>query len=204
MKRRKKSILFPATLATAGLVAGSLIVISNNTNAENYSAMSDEGLISALSRDLDISSDTVKESLATKTLIVQVKDENVLKLGQSLSIEQQEEGGLIIGGTREFADFEGENTFVAIDAMMKRAARFFPALRNVSVIRFFSGFRPYTPDGMPLLGPVKTLDHFYMAAGHEGDGIALSPVTGKLMAEYIVDGKPSYDISDFSPNRFLA
>ena len=133
-----------------------------------------------------------------------IKDENVLKLGQSLSIEQQEEGGLIIGGTREFADFEGENTFVAIDAMMKRATRFFPALRNVSVIRFFSGFRPYTPDGMPLLGPVKTLDHFYMAAGHEGDGIALSPVTGKLMAEYIVDGKPSYDISDFSPNRFLA
>ena len=133
-----------------------------------------------------------------------IKDENVLKLGQSLSIEQQEEGGLIIGGTREFADFEGENTFVAIDAMMKRAARFFPALRNVSVIRFFSGFRPYTPDGMPLLGPVKNLDHFYMEAGHEGDGIALSPVTGKLMAEYIVDGKPSYDISDFSPNRFLA
>lgn len=133
-----------------------------------------------------------------------IKDENILRMGQSLSIEQQEEGGLIIGGTREFADFEGENTFVAIDAMMKRAARFFPALKNVSVIRFFSGFRPYTPDGMPLLGPVKTLDHFYMAAGHEGDGIALSPVTGKLMAEYIVDGKPSYDISDFSPNRFLA
>ena len=52
-----------------------------------------------------------------------IKDENVLKLGQSLSIEQQEEGGLIIGGTREFADFEGENTFVAIDAMMKRDAR---------------------------------------------------------------------------------
>ena len=132
-----------------------------------------------------------------------IKDENILRMGQSLSIEQQEEGGLIIGGTREFEDFEGENTFVAIDAMMKRAARFFPALKHVSVIRFFSGFRPYTPDGMPLLGPVKTLNHFYMAAGHEGDGIALSPVTGKLMAEYIVDGKTSYDISDFSPNRFL-
>ena len=132
-----------------------------------------------------------------------IKDENVLRLGQSLSIEQQEEGGLIIGGTRVSEDFEEENTFVAIDAMMKRAARFFPALKDVSIIRFFSGFRPYTPDGMPLLGPVKTLRNFYMAAGHEGDGIALSPVTGKLMAEYIADGAPSYDISDFSPNRFL-
>ena len=87
--------------------------------------------------------------------------------------------------------------------MMKRAARFFPALKDVSVIRFFSGFRPYTPDGLPLLGEVKTLPGFYMAAGHEGDGIAMSPITGKLIAEMIVDGKPSYNIDAFSPNRFL-
>lgn len=38
---------------------------------------------------------------------------------------------------------------------------------------------------------------------HEGDDIALSPITGKLIAEWIVDGKPSYDLSDFDPNRFL-
>lgn len=57
--------------------------------------------------------------------------------------------------------------------------------------------------GLPLLGPVHALPGFYMAAGHEGDGIALSPITGKLIAEWIVDGKPSYDLSDFDPNRFL-
>ncbi len=132
-----------------------------------------------------------------------VRDEAVLRLGASLSIEQTENGGMIIGGTREFAGYEEQNTFEAIDVMMKRAARFFPALANVSVIRFFSGFRPYTPDGMPLLGPVKTLGGFYMAAGHEGDGIALSPVTGKLVAEQIVNGESSYNIDAFSPNRFL-
>lgn len=132
-----------------------------------------------------------------------VTDPAVLRLGSSLSIEQTENGGMIIGGTREFAEFEEENTFEAIEVMMRRAARFFPALREVSVIRFFSGFRPYTPDGMPLLGPVRGLRGFYMAAGHEGDGIALSPITGRLLAEQIVDGAPSYDISAFSPNRFL-
>lgn len=110
---------------------------------------------------------------------------------------------MIIGGTREFAGYKEQNTFEAIDVMMKRAARFFPALENVSAIRFFSGFRPYTPDGMPLLGPVKTLGGFYMAAGHEGDGIALSPITGKLVAEQIVNGESSYNIDAFSPNRFL-
>ncbi len=132
-----------------------------------------------------------------------IKDEAVLRLGASLSIEQTEEGGLIIGGTREFVDYEEENTFEAIQTMMARATRFFPALKDVSVIRFFSGFRPYTPDGLSLLGPVKTLPGFFMAAGHEGDGIALAPITGKLVAELIVDGKASYDIEAFSPNRFL-
>ena len=132
-----------------------------------------------------------------------IKDPTVLKIGASLSIEQQESGGLIIGGTREFADFEEENTFEAVETMVKRAVRFFPALKDVSIIRCFSGFRPYTPDGLSMMGEVRTLPGFYMAAGHEGDGIALSPVTGRLMAELIAEGKTSYDIAPFSPNRFL-
>ena len=133
-----------------------------------------------------------------------IKDETVLRLGSSMNIAQTEEGGLLIGGTREFAGFEGENTLEAIDTMMKRVLRFFPGLKDVHVIRYFSGFRPYTPDGMPLLGEVQALPGFYMAAGHEGDGIALSPITGQLIAELIVDGRCSHDITPFSPNRFSA
>jgi glycine/D-amino acid oxidase-like deaminating enzyme len=132
-----------------------------------------------------------------------IQDKRALKLGASLSIEQTENGGMIIGSTREFAGFEKENTFEAIDVMMKRAIRFFPALENVDIIRFFSGFRPYTPDGLPMLGETSALHGFYMAAGHEGDGIALSPITGKLIAELIAEGKPSYNIDVFSPDRFL-
>lgn len=132
-----------------------------------------------------------------------IKDPTVLKIGASLSIEQQESGGLIIGGTREFADYEEENTFEAVETIIRRAVRFFPALKDVSIIRCFSGFRPYTPDGLSLMGEVRTLPGFYMAAGHEGDGIALAPITGRLMAEMIAEGKTSYDITPFSPNRFL-
>ena len=131
-----------------------------------------------------------------------IKDERVLRLGASLSIEQTENGGMIIGATREFAGYEKENTFEAIDVMMKRAIRFFPGLENIDVIRFFSGFRPYTPDGLPLLGETAKLKGFYVAAGHEGDGIALSPITGKLLAELLTEGKASYNIDTFSPNRF--
>lgn len=132
-----------------------------------------------------------------------IKDENVLKLGSSLSIEQTESGGLIIGGSRELVGYDRENTLEAIETILKRAIRFFPVLKDVCVIRAFAGLRPYTPDGLPIIGRVDGLDGFYMAAGHEGDGIALSPITGKLLAEQIVYGKESYSLEPFSPNRFL-
>ncbi len=132
-----------------------------------------------------------------------IQDPTVLKLGSSLSIEQQENGTMIIGGTREFVGFTDGNTFEAIETMLRRAVRFFPALKDVNIVRFFSGFRPYTPDGLSLLGEVATLPGFFMAAGHEGDGIALAPITGRLMGELLTTGRTSYDISSFSPNRFL-
>ena len=86
--------------------------------------------------------------------------------------------------------------------MLKRAIEFFPAIKDLNFIRAFAGLRPYTPDGLPLIGEVDKLKGFYMAAGHEGDGIALAPITGKLLAELITYGKPSYNIDDFNPNRF--
>ena len=132
-----------------------------------------------------------------------VTDPSSLRLGASLSIEQQENGSLVIGGTRELVGFDTDNTFEAVEVMLRRAARFFPRLKDVGIVRCFAGVRPYTPDGLPLLGPVTSLPHFYMAAGHEGDGIALSPITGKLIAELIAEGTCSFDLTAFSPDRFI-
>lgn len=131
-----------------------------------------------------------------------IKDKNVLKLGSSLSIEQTKEGTLIIGGTREFSGFDKENTLEGIEVMLKRAVEFFPAIKDLNFIRAFAGLRPFTLDGLPLIGEVDKIKGFYIAAGHEGDGIALAPISGKLLAELITDGKPSYNIDHFTPNRF--
>ncbi|MCA1786575.1 MAG: hypothetical protein LC657_11410, partial [Desulfobacteraceae bacterium] len=46
------------------------------------------------------------------------------------------------------------------------------------------------------------LDGFVMAAGHEGDGIALSAVTGELIAAFLLDRKPAINLDCFSPDRF--
>lgn len=131
-----------------------------------------------------------------------VGDKAVLRMGASLSIEQTENGGLVIGSTREFVGYDRENTLEAMEVTMRRAMRFFPALKDVNIIRAFAGLRPFTPDGIPVIGEVEKLPGFFVAAGHEGDGIALAPITGKLMAELLVQGKSSYPLEAFSPNRF--
>eukprot|EP00899_Mesostigma_viride_P020697 jgi/Mesvir1/28629/Mv04497-RA.2 len=65
--------------------------------------------------------------------------------------------------------------------------------------------RPCPEDGLPIMGPVPTCQGLYMATGHNCWGILWAPVTGKAMAELLVDGKASVvDLSAFTPSRFMA
>ena len=120
-----------------------------------------------------------------------------------VSIEQTKSGGFLLGSTREFVGFDRRTTWSAMKQIALQTSRILPVLREVRVIRTFAGLRPYTPDGLPILGPVRNMEGFFMAAGHEGDGIALSPITGHLIAEWIAEGSPGMDLSEFSLERFL-
>ena len=122
--------------------------------------------------------------------------------GQGISMDQAENGNLLLGSTREFVGFNRENTLSGIRKIIRQTAAILPVLENFQVIRTFAGLRPYTPDGLPILGPVRSLDGFFMATGHEGDGIALSPVTGDLMARMLLGHKSHLPLDAFSPDRF--
>ena len=124
------------------------------------------------------------------------------KAGQGISMEQADNGNLLLGSTREFVGFNKENTLSGIGRIIRQTAAVFPVLENFQVIRTFAGLRPYTPDGLPILGPVRGLNGFFMAAGHEGDGIALSPATGNLMARMLLGQKTHTPLDAFSPDRF--
>ncbi|KIX12064.1 FAD-dependent oxidoreductase [Dethiosulfatarculus sandiegensis] len=124
------------------------------------------------------------------------------KGGQGVSMEQTEEGNLLIGSTREFVGFDRRTTLESFRRIAANACRLVPALRQVKAIRTFAGFRPYTPDGLPALGPAPNLSGLIMAAGHEGDGIALAPVTGRLVAEYVYTGQINRIMEQCDPARF--
>jgi glycine/D-amino acid oxidase-like deaminating enzyme len=137
-------------------------------------------------------------------------DEN---LENGFTIEQTKSGNLIIGSSREFAGFDRNIDFNRTTKILNRAAKIFPFLQETNIIRIFSGFRPYSSDGLPFMGKVPGYDNFWLACGHEGDGIALSPVTGQLMAELIGEkirgGKIlnnflNIDINKFNPGRITA
>lgn len=134
--------------------------------------------------------------------ILEDSESHETRLGVGLSLSQTLDGQILIGATREFVGYNKSTTHEALRAILKNATRLVPALKSIHAIRSFAGLRPYTADGLPLLGPVEGLEGFIIAAGHEGDGIALAPVTGRIISDLIVEGKTFMDVSSLSPGRF--
>ena len=130
------------------------------------------------------------------------RSEEAKRLGLGFTAEQTRSGNILLGSTREFGGFDTETTAEAINAIAKNAVEYLPAIKDLDVIRSYAGLRPYSPDGLPILGSVKGIKGFYLATGHSGDGISLAPITGKLLAELILDGETSLDMDPFSLSRF--
>lgn len=124
------------------------------------------------------------------------------RLGVGLALEQTEAGNILISSTREFVGFDRRTTLEGITAIVRHALRLVPALEHVAIIRTFAGLRPYTPDGLPLLGPLPGISGLWVASGHEGDGIALAPITGRLMAALITGERPGVDLTPLAVDRF--
>lgn len=130
-------------------------------------------------------------------------EDDALRLGVGLALEQTAAGTLLVGSTREFVDWDTSTTLEGVRTVLRHAARILPALDKLHVIRTFAGLRPYTPDGLPYLGLLPGVDNLYIAAGHEGDGIALAPITGQLLSELIISGETSIPLTEFAPDRFM-
>jgi sarcosine oxidase subunit beta len=116
------------------------------------------------------------------------------------SLRQTEDGTIIIGVTYQFI---GPELRVAYDDMTRnaqRALRLFPALRHLNVIRLWAGLRPYTVDGLPILGPVGHLKGVFLATGHSG--MTLAQVTGKVICDLVTKGSTSSAIDEYTVERY--
>ena len=76
-----------------------------------------------------------------------------------------------------------------------------PALAAARVEETWAGLRPDTPDHLPIIGPTDR-DGLLIATGHFRSGVLLTPVTAKLIGDYVAGITPTLDCERFSPMRF--
>jgi glycine/D-amino acid oxidase-like deaminating enzyme len=123
-------------------------------------------------------------------------------VSSTLVVMQLPTGEVLTGGTVEYVGADCEPTSKATDHIAVEARRVFPFLRDVPFQRAWAGLRPHTPDDLPVIDRAPGLENVWLAAGHFKNGVLLAPITGRLIAEWIVDGEPSMDLTPLRAGRF--
>ncbi len=114
------------------------------------------------------------------------------------------DGRILVGSTSEDVGYVKGNTDEAIQDLTGAAETIAPQLSALTIADKWSGLRPRSADGLPVLGRLSGLTELYFATGHYRNGILLAPLTGEMIARSIVDGADSRYLDVFGPDRFRA
>lgn len=123
--------------------------------------------------------------------------------GPGVYIVPRRDGRIVIGATSESVGFLPGNTPAGLQALLDAALRLFPPLQDLPIQECWWGFRPATPDELPILGE-SLCDNLTLAIGHYRNGILLAPITAHLVADWISQGRADEILTHFSWRRFFA
>lgn len=129
------------------------------------------------------------------------RDPELLKYNVAFTLEPTEGDNIMLGSSRNFVGYGLNTEIEVINAIAKRGIRFFPVLKNMSCIRAYAGVRPFMEDHLPIMSEVDEMPGYYIAAGHEGDGISMAPITGELMSQLIAGEKTTLEMEPFRFSR---
>ena len=111
------------------------------------------------------------------------------------------DGRVTVGATLEHAGFDESVHETQVNGLIKAALQLLPEAILPSPVDAWTGLRPGTPDGLPILGPARRANCWH-ATGHYRDGILLAPVTARVMAQAMLGETPDVSLAAFSPARF--
>lgn len=114
----------------------------------------------------------------------------------------RDDGRVVVGATMEEAGFDDGVSGAAVRGLVEAAARFLPVLGEVPELDAWSGLRPATPDGLPILGADPDVAGLHYATGHFRNGILLAPVTAAAIAALVGRREPPVELGSFRPDRF--
>jgi len=113
------------------------------------------------------------------------------------------DGRLLLGSTVEFTGFEKQVTVSGLSSVLAVGLTLLPGLAGAPVAETWAGFRPHTPDGLPILG-AGTAPGLFLASGHFRNGILLTPITAKVLVETMLGKKLTIDVTPFRADRIRA
>jgi glycine oxidase len=111
-------------------------------------------------------------------------------------------GPLSIGATMEEAGFDERVTVAAVRQLLGAAAELLPALCQAGFTGARVGLRPATPDQMPIMGRSQKFPGLFYATGHFRNGILLAPLTGRVLADLVLENREDTVLETTSPQRF--
>jgi glycine/D-amino acid oxidase-like deaminating enzyme len=121
----------------------------------------------------------------------------------AFNVQPRATGQVLIGSSRELVGWDASRNRGLERRMIGRAVGFLPPLAGVAALRGWIGFRPATPDNLPLIGPWPETSGLWIAGGHEGLGITASLATARLLADLIAGRRSEIDAAPFAPARLL-
>jgi glycine oxidase len=129
-----------------------------------------------------------------------VKIERVL-WSDKIYLVPRNDGRILAGATVEYVGFDKKVTAGALQKMLTGAIEVAPELANARVEETWAGLRPDSPDHLPILGPAD-IEGLLLATGHFRSGILLTPITARLIREWVTEQSVSVDWDRFTPLRF--
>jgi len=122
---------------------------------------------------------------------------------ENIYLVPRNDGRILAGATVEYLGFEKTVTLGGISKLSAAATELVPALKDARIEETWAGLRPDSPDHLPILGPVD-VEGLLFATGHFRSGVLLTPITAKLVREWITEKNTTLDCRRFSPLRFQA
>ena len=126
---------------------------------------------------------------------------DVSDLQTSTVIESTASGTVLIGSSRQNIGFDDSINVAVLGEIAAKAIRLMPFLREATIIRAYGGFRPFSRDHLPVIGPDNEVPGLWYVAGHEGAGIGLAPATAELLTALLFGEPTAIPAEPFSNGR---
>lgn len=109
---------------------------------------------------------------------------------------------MLVGATSEEVGFDERATVAGVRDLLDAACDLVPSTWQAGFASVKVGLRPATPDNLPAIGPSARVEGLVYATGHYRNGILLAPLTARLVADLILDGREDPDLAITRPQRF--